>query len=121
LNSSFVGLGGIIVVLLVYILIILWLRKQLLKNQVACLWRSLFLAAFLAPGLLIFGEHAGIPLPAFAWMSGAMNIYNCTQLSLFCSFKLNLYLSILPFFATWLFSYMMCKDSQKEQGHKSDD
>ncbi|MCW8929800.1 MAG: hypothetical protein OQL19_06145 [Gammaproteobacteria bacterium] len=86
----------------------------MITQQVSCLWRSLFLAIFLAPGLLLYGEHAGIPLPSFAWMSVASNVYNCVEKSLFCSVKLNLLVSILPFLATWIFAFMMCKGPAKE-------
>jgi hypothetical protein len=98
----------------VYFLAIWWFRKWMIQQQVSCFWRSFFLALFLAPGLLLYGEHAGIPLPAFAWMSGASNLYNCLNQSLFCSIKLNLFLSIFPFFATWLFAYMMCQGPKKD-------
>lgn len=109
MNSGLELVALALVALAVYLLAVWWIRKWLIKHQVSCLWRSLFLAAFLAPGLLLYGEHAGVPLPAFAWMSGASNAYNCIERSLFCSIELNLYLAILPFIATWIFAYMMCK------------
>ncbi|MCK5697881.1 MAG: hypothetical protein KAI02_06950, partial [Gammaproteobacteria bacterium] len=68
----------------------------MIKAHVSCFWRSLFLAFCLAPGLMLYGEHAGIPIPSFAWMSGAMSTYNCIEKSIFCSIKLNLLISILP-------------------------
>lgn len=108
MNNGLVIIAAVLGVLVVYGLLVWWIRKWMIKHEVACLWRSLFLAIFLAPGLLLFGEHASIPVPAFAWMSGASNIYSCMQQGLFCSLKLNLYLSVLPFLATWVFAYFMC-------------
>ncbi len=107
-------IAGFLVALLVYLLVIWFVRKWMIKHQLSCLWRSLVLAFFLAPGLLLYGEHAGIPLPAFAWMSAASNAYNCIEQSLFCSVKLNLYMSVLPFLATWMFAYMMCKGPENK-------
>ena len=104
------GIG--IVALIIYVLVILWLRKLLIRKQVSCWFRSTFLAVFLAPGLILYGEHAGIPLPSFAWMSAASNMYNCVNRDIFCSFELNLYLVILPFIATWVFAYLMCNDDK---------
>ncbi len=114
MDNEITIIAGLLIALLVYFLVIWLFRKWLIKHQVSCLWRSLFLAAFLAPGLLLYGEHAGIPLPAFAWMSAASNAYNCIEQSLFCSVKLNLYMSVLPFLATWMFAYMMCKGPDKD-------
>ncbi len=114
MDNDITIIAGLLIALLVYFLVIWLFRKWLIKHQVSCLWRSLFLAAFLAPGLLLYGEHAGIPLPAFAWMSAASNAYNCIEKSLFCSVKLNLYMSVLPFLATWMFAYMMCKGPDKD-------
>ncbi len=107
-------IATVLVILAVYLLAVWMLRKWLIRREVSCLWRSLVLAILLAPGLLLFGEHAGIPLPAFAWMSAASNAYNCVSQSLFCSLKLNLFISILPFLATWAFIYMMCKGTDKD-------
>lgn len=101
-----------IVSLIIYVLVILWLRKLLIRKQVSCWFRSTFLAVFLAPGLILYGEHAGLPLPSFAWMSAASNVYNCVNRDIFCSFELNLYLIILPFVATWVFAYLMCNDDK---------
>lgn len=109
MDSGLTLIAAAFVALIAYFLFVWLMRKWLIKKQLSCAWRSLFLAVFLAPGLLLYGEHAGIPLPAFAWMSGASNIYNCAAQSLFCSVKLNLYMWILPFFVTWVFAYMMCK------------
>lgn len=106
------GLG--IIILIIYVLVVLWIRKLLIKKQVSCAVRSTFLAITLAPGLILYGEHAGLPLPSFAWMSAASNLYNCINRDLFCSFELNLYLVILPFLATLIFSYLMCQDAAKE-------
>lgn len=108
---AMVGIG--IAALIVYLSAVLWIRKKLIKQQVSCWIRSTFLAIFLAPGLILFGEHAGMPLPSFAWMSGVSNIYNCFDHDLFCSFELNLYLVILPLLATWIFAYMMCQTPGK--------
>jgi len=112
-DSGMVMIGIGLISLAVYLSVILWIRKKLIKQQVSCRIRSTFLAFFLAPGLILFGEHAGIPLPSFAWMSGVNNLYNCVDIDLFCSFELNLYLVILPFVATWIFAFMMCQDSGK--------
>ena len=101
-----------IVSLIIYILVVLWIRKLLIRKQVSCWYRSSFLAVFLAPGLILYGEHAGLPLPSFAWMSAASNAYNCVNRDIFCSFELNLYLFILPFIATWVFAYLMCDDAK---------
>ena len=95
--------------LVIYLLAVWRVSKGLKKHQVSCFWRSTFLALFLAPGLLLYGQHASMPVPAFAWMSGLANAYNCIEYGLFCDIKLNLYLSILPFIATWVFVYLMCK------------
>ncbi len=103
-----------IVALIIYVLVVLWVRKWLIKKQVSCLIRNSFLAVFFAPGLILLGEHAGLPIPSFAWMSAASNIYNCMDHDLFCSFELNLYMVILPFMATWVFAYLMCQDKAKE-------
>ena len=107
-------IAAILAVLIIYLTLVWLLRNWLIKRQVSCLWRSLILAVLLAPGLILYGEHAGIPLPAFAWMSAASNTYNCVQQSIFCSVKLNLFISVLPFLATWMFAYMMCKGPAKE-------
>lgn len=109
MNSIIEVIAAILAILLVYLLIVWLIRKWLIKHQVSCFWRSTFLAVFLAPGLLLTGEHAGIPLPAFAWMSGASNAYHCIERSLFCSIELNLYLAVLPFLVTWVFAYTMCR------------
>ncbi len=109
MQSEILFIALLLTFMAVYLLLVWWLRKWLIKRQVSCLWRSTLLAVLLAPGLLLYGEHAGIPLPAFAWMSGASNAYNCVARSLFCSIELNLYLAILPFIATWVFAYMMCQ------------
>ncbi|MCU7939441.1 MAG: hypothetical protein KZQ64_11115 [gamma proteobacterium symbiont of Bathyaustriella thionipta] len=114
MNSGLGVVGIVIISLVVYFLAIWWIRKWMINNQVSCFWRSLFLAVFLAPGLMLYGEHAGFPLPSFAWMSAANNAYSCIENSLFCSIKLNLFLSILPFLATWTFVYLMCKVPEKE-------
>ena len=114
MDSGITLIAVILISLIVYLAAIWWVRKWMIKRQVSCLWRSLFLAAFLAPGLLLYGEHAGIPIPAFAWMSAASNAYNCIEQSIFCSIKLNLFLSVLPFLATWSFAYMMCKGPDNE-------
>ena len=119
MDSGITLIAVILISLIVYLAAIWWVRKWMIKRQVSCLWRSLFLAVFLAPGLLLYGEHAGIPIPAFAWMSGASNAYNCIAQSIFCSVKLNLFVSVLPFLATWAFAYMMCKGPDKEvSSHK---
>ena len=115
MNSSSGIVGIVIVSVLVYFLAVWWTRKWMIKNQVSCFWRSLFLAVFLAPGLMLYGEHAGFPLPSFAWMSAASNAYSCIEHSLFCSIKLNLFLSVLPFIATWTFIYLMCNDPNKDK------
>jgi len=99
--------------LTVYLLIVWLIRKWLIRSQASCFWRSTILAVLLAPGLLLTGEHASVPVPAFAWMSGASNAYNCIERSIFCSIELNLYLAILPFIATWIFVYLMCKEPAK--------
>ena len=112
MNSGLVVIGALVLALLVYIALVLWGRKWLIKHQVSCFWRSTYLAVFLAPGLLLYGEHSGIPVPALAWMSGLSNAYNCYAKDLFCSFELNLYLAILPFLATWIFAWLMCKEPQ---------
>ena len=109
MDSGITLIAAVLVSLILYFLFIWLVRKWMIKHQIACIWRSLFLAIFLAPGLLLYGEHAGIPLPSFAWMSAASNAYNCVEKSLFCSIKLNLYISVLPFLATWAFAFMMCK------------
>ena len=109
MDSGITLIAAVLVSLILYFLFIWLVRKWMIKHQISCLWRSLFLAIFLAPGLLLYGEHAGIPLPSFAWMSAASNAYNCVEKSLFCSIKLNLYISVLPFLATWAFAFMMCK------------
>ena len=114
MNNDIILIAIAIIALLTYIFIIWGVNKKLKQYNTACLWRSLFLALFLAPGLILFGEHAGIPLPSFAWMSAAMNTYNCIEHSVFCSVKLNLFISILPFLATWLFIYMMCSGKQDD-------
>lgn len=109
-------LSGIIIVLgslAIYFLVVWQFRKWLVRRQVSCFWRSIFLAVFLAPGLLLYGQHGSI-LPAFAWMSGASNVYSCIENGLFCDIKLNLFVSILPFLATWFFVYLMCKGPEKE-------
>jgi len=111
------GISLIVAVLFslgVYLLAIWLVRKWLIKHNISCFWRSLFLAVLLAPGLLLYGEHAGVPLPAFAWMSGASNAYNCIEQSIFCSIKLNLFTWVLPFLATWVFAYMMCQGPDKK-------
>ncbi len=108
MNNNLVIISLVLLSLIAYFVFIWWLRKWMIKTQVPCLWRSLFLAFCLAPGLLLYGEHAGIPIPSFAWMSGAMSAYNCVEKSIFCSIKLNLLISILPFFVTWIFAYFMC-------------
>ena len=108
-NTGIEILSFIIVGLIIYLVVVLWIRKLLIKKQLSCFVRSLFLAIFLAPGLILYGEHAGLPLPSFAWMSGVSNAYNCINRDLFCSFELNLYLVLLPFAATWIFAYMMCQ------------
>ena len=113
-NTGFEIIGMLIGALMIYVFVVLWIRKWLIKKKVSCFVRSSFLAVFLAPGLLLFGEHAGLPLPSFAWMSAVSNIYNCMDHDLFCSFELNLYLVILPFIATWVFAILMCKDLTKE-------
>ncbi len=109
MNSTLMIPAVIIISLILYVAVILWINKWLRKKQTACFWRALFLAVFLAPGLLLYGEHAGIPLPSFAWMSGLSNAYNCMENGVFCELKLNLFISVLPFLATWLFVYIMCK------------
>jgi hypothetical protein len=106
-----------IAILAIYLLVVWWIRKWLIKRHASCLVRSTFLAVTLAPGLLLYDEHAGIPIPSFAWMSGASNLYNCIDRSLFCSIELNLYMVILPFIATWIFAHMMCKEPDKTDIH----
>ncbi len=106
-------IASLIGFLILYLGVVWLVRKWLIKHQVSCFWRSTFLAVTLAPGLLLYGEHSGIPVPAFAWMSGLSNAYNCYSKDLFCSFELNLYLAILPFIATWVFAWLMCKDTDK--------
>ena len=113
-------LSGITVVaivsvsLVIYLLVVWWVSKWLKKHQLSCVWRSTFLALFLAPGLLLYGQHASIPVPAFAWMAGLANAYNCIEYGLFCDIKLNLYLSILPFIANWIFVYLMCNGAKED-------
>lgn len=115
LNSGLILIAGLTVFLLVYVGLVLWGRKWLIKHQVSCFWRSTYLAIFLAPGLLLYGEHSGIPVPSFAWMSGLSNAYNCYSKGLFCSLELNLYLAVLPFLATWIFAWLMCKEPEAKQ------
>ena len=104
-----------VAILLVYVLAVWWVRKWLIKRGVSCFWRSTFLAVFLAPGLFLFGEHASLPVPAFAWMSALSSAWSCMEKGLFCSLKLNLYLSVLPFIATWIFAYWMCQGARKPE------
>lgn len=111
---TILGLG--VLALVIYFLFVRWGWKWLLKRQVSCFGRATFLALFLAPGLLLFSEHAGIPLPALAWMSALSNAYNCIENNLFCGIKLNLYLSVLPFLATWVFVFLLCKSPEPENG-----
>ncbi len=110
MNNGLIFIAILMLALLVYIALVLWGRKWLIKHQVSCFWRSTYLAVFLAPGLLLYSEHSGVPVPSLAWMSGLSNAYNCYSKDLFCSFELNLYLAILPFLATWVFAWLMCKD-----------
>ncbi len=114
MNSSLIIIATVLIILMIYLFAVWQLRQWLIRRKVSCLWRSLLLAILMAPGLLLFGEHAGIPLPAFAWMSAASNAYNCVSQALFCSLKLNLFTSVLPFLATWAFIYMMCKGPDKD-------
>lgn len=114
-NTGIEILGIGIATLIIYVLVILWIRKRIVKKGVSCLFRSLFLAVFLAPGLILLGDHSGLPLPSFAWMSAARNIYNCMEHDLFCSFELNFYLVLLPFTATWIFTYLMCQPPSEEK------
>jgi len=113
--TSISGIIALVVVsLIVYFVAIWWIRKWLIKHQVSCLWRGLFLAVVLAPGLMIYGEHSGFPLPSFAWMSGTSSAYYCMVESPLCSIKLTLFTSVLPFFATWIFASMMCAEPEKK-------
>jgi len=114
LNSITSIIALVIVSLIIYFVAIWWIRKWLIKQQVSCLWRSLFLALFLAPGLMIYGEHSGFPLPSLAWMSGASSVYYCMVESPLCSIKLTLFTSVLPFLATGIFAYMMCSEPEKK-------
>ncbi|MCP3851596.1 MAG: hypothetical protein GY694_15330 [Gammaproteobacteria bacterium] len=114
MNSDLIPVVVLFASIVAYFLFVWFVRKWMIKQQISCLWRSLFLALFLAPGLLLYGEHAGIPLPSFAWMSGASNAYNCIEKSLFCSIELNLYVAVLPFLVTWVFAYMMCKGPEEK-------
>ena len=107
-------LGFGVLALIIYFLLVRWGWKWLVKHQVSCFGRATFLALFLAPGLLLYSEHAGIPLPALAWMSGLSNAYNCFEKGLFCGIELNLYLSVLPFLATWVFVFLLCKSPEQK-------
>lgn len=113
MTSGIAFIGIVLGALAIYLLAVWRVRKWMLKQQVACFWRSTFLAVVLAPGLLLFGQHA-VPLPTFAWMSGVGAVYNCIENGLFCDIKLNLYLSILPFLATWVFALLMCKGPEQK-------
>jgi len=113
--NSITGIIAIVIAsLVVYFSVIWWIKKWLIKQQVSCLWRGLFLAVSLAPGLMIYGEHSGFPLPSLAWMSGASSVYYCMVESPLCSFKLTLFTSVLPFIATWIFTSMMCTEPKKK-------
>lgn len=108
-TSGIIVIATGLVILTIYLLLVWFVRKWMIKKQFSCFWRSLFLALFLAPGLLIYAEHGAIPLPAFAWMAAANNIYGCGYHELYCSVKLNLLTIILPFIVTGIFAYTMCK------------
>ena len=107
-TSGLIVIASGLAILALYLGLVWLIRKWMIRHEFPCFWRSLFLALFLAPGLLIFAEHGAIPLPSFAWMSAVNNLYGCAYHELYCSVKLNLLTIILPFLATWIFAYFMC-------------
>ena len=111
-TSGVIIIASGVVILAVYLLLVWTIRKWMIKRQVSCVWRSIFLALFLAPGLLIYAEHGAVPLPCFAWMAALNNIYGCASHPLYCSIKLNLFTIILPMIVTWIFAYTMCKSKK---------
>lgn len=114
-TSGLIVIASGIVILVVYLLLVWLINKWMKQRQVSCIWRSLFLALLLAPGLLIYAEHGAFPLPSFAWMAAVNNIYACTSYELFCSIKLNLLTIILPMLVTGIFVYSLCKGKKASE------
>lgn len=115
--SVLLVIGGF---LIAYFLLVWFVRRTLIKYQINCVLYGGIIALLLAPSLLISGGHDLLPLPAFAWMVMLWNTYNCLQNDIFCSIQLNLFLVVLPFIATWVFTTSLCKDKRAQAGSDSE-